>query len=188
MHIILASASPRRQELLGRMGYAFEIKTADVQEQLPPEIGVGEAAQYLAALKCTAVAKLHSESIVIGVDTIVVAGGEILGKPQDTSDAQRMLRQLSGSWHEVHSGVCVRVRDDEYIFTEVTKVHFTELSDDDIADYIKTGESLDKAGAYGIQGYAGKFIDRIEGCYYNVMGLPMAHLDKVLKGILQQNS
>lgn len=175
--IVLASGSPRRSELLARMGISFIIDAANVDEHC-----TGDAIQVVQTLslrKAKAVCPRHPEDIVLAADTIVDCDG-ILEKPKDAQDAARMLRMLSGRWHAVYTGVCAIYGGIIHADVACTRVHFTNWTDADIASYIATGESTDKAGAYGIQGMAGMFIDCIEGCPHNVMGLPMALTKKLL--------
>jgi len=186
MQIVLASQSPRRSELLKQLGLDFVIKTSDVDESNSRGLKASELVQHLAFEKARVVAEdssLNRETIVIGADTVVVREGTILGKPRDKEDAFNMLKSLSGSWHEVMTGVAVidinSFRYDKSI--ETTRVKMKELKDDVINAYIDSGEPLDKAGAYGIQGLGAVLIDRIEGCYFNVVGLPISKLCDVLK-------
>ena len=170
--LILASQSPRRREILERAGIPFTVRVADVDESLR----AGEAAQSYVRRLATqkAVAVSRAGEVVLGADTTVVAGGEILGKPVDEADAERMLLLLSGKTHEVITGICLKVGGQLYIDAETTLVRFVEMSGAEIQAYVKTGEPMDKAGAYAIQGGASRYIDRIEGCYWNVVGLPVA--------------
>lgn len=185
--LILASASPRRQELLRNAGIPFIAEPTDI-----PEVpGGGEAprafVERLALAKAHAVARHHANNFILGADTTVVSGNEILNKPIDAADAIRMLRMLSGRTHQVITGVCVitpATRDQmrtesremrtELIRSESTLVTFAQINEQDIAYYVSTGEPMDKAGAYGIQGLASRWIPRIEGDYFNVVGLPIA--------------
>jgi septum formation protein len=180
--LVLASASPRRSELLRNAGIPFEVQSADV-----PEIPVKgerplEFAMRVARAKADAIAQLRPEAYVLAADTIVIVDKKILGKPTDAADAARMLRLLSDREHDVTTAVClVFPQSAERITTqETTRVHFSLLSDDDIAAYVATGEPMDKAGAYAIQGIAGRWIDRIEGDYFNVVGLPVAKVYRIL--------
>lgn len=185
--LILASQSPRRAELLRNAGFAFEVRAAPVNET-PLE---GEPARdyvvRLAREKARAVARLlggsAGEALVLGADTAVLAGAEILGKPRDEQDARRMLRLLSDKTHEVLTGVALiqLPHNREAAGTERTLVTFGALTESDIEEYVATGEPFDKAGAYGIQGIAGRFIPRIDGCYFNVMGLPLARVAAMLR-------
>jgi septum formation protein len=175
--IILASASPRRRELLANLGLEFDILAQNVDEDFPgkdPAIMV----ETLAARKARAAAARVGEGIVIGADTVVVRQGKILGKPADAGEAAAMLAALSGGGHEVFTGVAL-VRGED-LFTvvdhECTRVYFRELTTAEIAWYVASGEPLDKAGAYGIQGRGGLFVRGIEGCFFNVVGLPLPKL------------
>lgn len=186
MQIVLASQSPRRSELLKQLGLDFVIKTSDVDESNSMGLKASELVQYLAFEKARVIAEdssLNRETIVIGADTVVVREGSILGKPRDREDAFNMLKRLSGNWHEVMTGVAVidinSFRYDKSI--ETTRVKMKELKDETINAYIDSGEPLDKAGAYGIQGLGAVLIDRIEGCYFNVVGLPISKLCDTLR-------
>lgn len=187
MRLILASASPRRRELLTRAGYTFEVSPADIPEDpLPGEDPVAYVTR-LAREKAETVFQLIAEQeaagvAVLGADTTVTVDGEILAKPEDPADAARMLRLLSGRTHRVVTGVAVVTRDRTEVAAEVTAVKFVTLSEQEIAEYVATGEPMDKAGAYGIQGRAAKWIPRIEGCYFNVVGLPLALTAAMLEG------
>jgi septum formation protein len=187
MKLILASESPRRAEILRNAGFDFSVQPAHVDESLILNERAEDYVRRLAGAKVRVVAGTVSGSdapaIVIGADTVVLAEGQILGKPEGELDARRMLRLLSGKTHEVLSGLSVsRVPNGpEYDHVERTRVHFLELSRRDIDEYIATGEPFDKAGAYGIQGIGGRFISGIEGCYFNVMGLPLSRLWSSLK-------
>ncbi len=168
--VVLASGSPRRSELLARMGISFIIDAADIDERCD-----GDAPQMVrtvARRKAEAVAPRHPDAIILAADTVVVADS-ILGKPRDEADAARMLRALSGRWHEVYTGVCTIYRGETRVDAAMTRVHFVTLTEEDIHSYIQSGEPMGKAGAYGIQGMAGMYIDRVEGCPHNVIGLPL---------------
>lgn len=184
--LILASNSPRRAEILRNGGFEFEVRAADVDERLLPHESARAHVLRLAQAKTRSAASRLKDgppnAIVIGADTVVVARGKILGKPRDANDARRMLRLLSGRVHRVLTGVSVlRIPDRKELHRiETTRVHFVKLSRQDIDDYIATGEPFDKAGAYGIQGIGGQFIDRIEGCYFNVVGLPLSRVSSML--------
>jgi len=184
MRLILASASPRRAELLRAAGYAFDVAAADVDES--PRGGESPSlyVRRLAAEKSAAVsAKAPAGAIVLGADTTVVVDDEILAKPRDDVDASAMLRRLSGRRHDVITGVSLRCGAFEIGRVESTAVVFAPLTDDEIAWYVGTGEGRDKAGAYAIQGYASRFIPRIEGSYSNVVGLPVACVRELLTEI-----
>ncbi|MEE3427793.1 MAG: Maf family protein [Ruminococcus sp.] len=180
MKVILASASPRRQELLKNIFTEFEIIPADVDETLNDSIKAEEAAQFLARKKAEFISKKYPEALVIGSDTTVVTGEKILGKPADKNDAKNMLCLLSGKTHKVITGVSLFYNGKEKTFSEVTEVVFFNLTDNEIENYLDTDEWSDKAGAYGIQGKAGLFVEKINGDYNNVVGLPVARLNRVL--------
>ena len=187
MEIILASGSPRRKELMELLGLPFSVRVSDADEHTDPELPPYFIVEQLSLLKASAVASVikaeGAEGIVIGSDTVVVFEGAILGKPKDATDAQKMLMALSGNWHSVLTGVTVmntKNAKSETFYVE-TKVHFVPLSKEQIDAYVATGEPLDKAGSYGIQGKGGLFVDRIDGDYFNVVGLPMCKLAAVLK-------
>ncbi len=186
MNIILASASPRRAEILRNAGIPFETLAEIIDESRRPGELRADYVRRVALTKARAAASGRREpddSLFIGADTVVVAGDEILGKPESADDARRMLRLLSGTEHEVHTGLAVIRRPGamEAVVEEVTQVTFAALSDDDIEAYIATNEPFDKAGAYGIQGIGGRYVTRIDGCYFNVMGLPLARLWSLLR-------
>lgn len=179
--LILASGSPRRKELLARTGRTFRVVVSDADEIAPKDMAPVDVAMHNARGKALAVASGQPASAtVIGADTIVVLDGRIFGKPIDERDAHRMLRELSGKTHQVITGVALAHEGNCETFAEITDVCFRELSDAEITAYIATGEPLDKAGAYGIQGAAGTFVDHIEGDYDNVVGLPVARLERAL--------
>ena len=182
MCIILASASPRRQELLKLFGVPFTVRVADIDETMDPAKTPFDEVARVSHAKALAVSR-GSGDVVIAADTIVVCGGRVLGKPRDAEDAAAMLRLLSGRDHQVMTG-CTVLRDDTAVtFTEVTDLHFRELSDREIARYVASGEPMDKAGSYGIQGGAALFCTHMVGDYYNVMGLPVCRLGETLRGI-----
>ena len=178
--LILASASPRRRELLSLTGLPFRIDAPDVDEtcSLPPR----EAVKELSRRKALAAAKLHPGCVILAADTLVSVDEKALGKPQDADDAYRMLSLLSGRWHQVYTGVTVVDRDGNlHCEADVTDVHFEEMSEDAIRRYIATGEPMDKAGAYAVQGIAGLWIDQLRGSHTNVIGLPMALTRRLLE-------
>ena len=184
--LVLASASPRRRELLAQAGFTFDVFTADIPEVRKPGEDPIRFVARLAREKAEAVAERHKippETIVLGADTIVLVDDEVLGKPTDASDAMRMLRLLSGRTHQVITGVCLAKGRERQRAAEVTFVRFTTLSDVEIADYIATGEPLDKAGAYAIQGRASRWVPRIHGCYFNVVGLPLALVSSMVEAM-----
>jgi septum formation protein len=188
MKLILASSSPRRAEILRNAGFDFQVVPTDVDETLRAGEPATDYVSRLAEEKARAAARQipanvdRSSAIVVAADTTVVVKPEILGKPASEGDARSMLRRLSGQTHEVLSGLTVLRLKDEALKTvvESTRVTFAELADREIDEYIASGEPFDKAGAYAIQGRGGKFITRIEGCYFNVMGLPLARLYSIL--------
>jgi septum formation protein len=170
--LLLASKSPRRREILTSAGIEFQVRAVDVPEIRLPEENPDDYVRRLARAKAEAVEP--GEDIVLGADTVVVADHHVLEKPVDDEDARRMLRILSGRTHFVTTGICLRSATREAIDSATTAVRFVALTDGQVADYVASGEPRDKAGAYAIQGLASKFIDRIEGCYFNVVGLPVA--------------
>jgi septum formation protein len=186
-HLILASASPRRAELLRSAAVPFTVDVADIAEDVKSGESPVQHAERLAREKAEVVAKRNPGKIVLGADTIVVVDDQILGKPRDRAEAARMLRQLSGRSHDVITGVCIARANPETrnpkleTSSERTTVYFTALSEREIEDYIATGEPMDKAGAYAIQGIASRWINRIEGDYANVVGLPVALVWKMLQ-------
>ena len=185
MQLILASQSPRRKELLSLFGIPFTVRVADIDETMDPSLPPAEAVAQISRKKAQAVAR-EAEDVLIAADTIVVVGGRILGKPHTPQEAAEMLRLLSGRDHQVMTGVTVLRGEEEAVFTEVTDLHFKELTDREILRYVQTGEPMDKAGAYGIQGGAALFCEKMAGDYYNVMGLPVCRLGQVLKAIAPQ--
>ena len=186
--LVLASASPRRQEILRNAGIPFVVQPSDVPEIPQDGEGAKAYAERLAREKALAISHLRPNDIILGADTVVVVNNQILEKPNDAADAVRMLRLLSDKTHEVITGVCLTVpnprTENRELRTgsETTLVTFGELTDDDIRCYIGTGEPMDKAGAYAIQGIASRWITRIEGDYFNVVGLPVALVCRMLRG------
>ena len=173
--IILASASPRRAELLKQIGVEFELVPSQIEERPHPDEAPGDYITRIARAKVVAVARERDSGLVIGADTVVVLDGRLIGKPQNQADAHRLLRLLSGKWHAVLTGVAlydVETRH-EVADYEKTLVKFAQLNDTEIDWYVNTGEPMDKAGAYGIQGLGGLFVEEIAGNYYNVVGLPI---------------
>ena len=180
MNLVLASASPRRKELLGLFRIPFEIRVADIDETMDHQKAPFDEVARVSRLKAAATPRKDGD-VVVAADTIVVCEGRVLGKPRSEAEAAAMLRLLSGRDHQVMTGVTV-IRDGRVqTFTEVTDIHFRELSDREIDRYVATGEPMDKAGAYGIQGGAALFCTRMVGDYYNVMGLPVCRLGLVLR-------
>ncbi len=178
MNVILASASPRRKELLGMLYNDFSVAPADIDENIDSDI-VYEAAEIIAIKKAQAIT--IADSLIIACDTVVIYGGEILGKPENKNHAELMLALLSGKVHHVMTGVCLKYNDKSYSFTEKTAVEFYPLTEADIDNYINTSEPFDKAGSYGIQGQGAFFVKRIDGDYYNVVGLPLPRLKKEIE-------
>ena len=182
MQLILASQSPRRKELLGLFGLPFVIRVADIDETMSPEKSAADEVARVSRTKAMAVPR-EEDDVVVAADTIVVCGGQVLGKPKDEADAYRMLRLLSGRDHQVMTGMTVLQGETALTVTEITDIHFRQLSDREILRYIATGEPMDKAGSYGIQGGAALFAEKMSGDYYNVMGLPVCRLGQLLKQI-----
>ena len=181
MSIILASKSPRRQQLLKLITDDFIIDVSDVVEKIPSNCKKQNVPMHLAKQKAVDVFKRHEDDIVIGADTIVLVNDEILGKPKDEEDVRRMITMLSNNTHEVITGVCIKTKESCKTFKVVTKVTFKEMSSQEIDDYCKLTTIYDKAGAYAIQEEAGQYITSIEGDYNNVVGLPVDALKKYLK-------
>ena len=180
MNVILASQSPRRRELLGLFRLPFTVRVADIDETMNPHNNPEAEVARVSALKAAAIER-SQEDLVIAADTIVVCDGQVLGKPRDEADANRMLHMLSGRDHQVMTGMTVLLGHRRVTHTEITHIHFRALSDSEIRAYIRTGEPMDKAGAYGIQGGAALFAQRIEGDYFNVVGLPVCRLGQILR-------
>lgn len=183
--IVLASGSPRRKELLARFGVPFRIQTSDVDETVTSSLSPEQVVEELALRKGRAVTARCENALVIGADTVVVYQGEIMGKPGDEREAAQMLRELSGKEHQVYSGIALLTVDQGKIAREVvshrmTRVWIRPLTPEKITWYVNTKEPLDKAGAYGIQGLGACLVDRIEGCYFNVVGMSLALLDEML--------
>lgn len=186
--LLLASSSPRRSELLKMAGYDFTTVPTDVDEgylhgTLPMHI-----VEQLATRKAQAAARTNPQDTVLGADTLVVFKGRVLGKPKDADDAKAMLRLLSGNVHQVYTGYCIISGAKLLCGHECTSVEFYSLSETEIDNYVATGEPLDKAGAYGIQGRGALLIKRIDGDFYNVMGLPIGKINRILTGIQTQNN
>lgn len=181
--IILASGSPRRQSLLKNLGLRFSTISTNIDESFLPQEAPRDAVRRLARLKAErAIPTLEEEWLLITADTIVVLDGEIMGKPGSEDDALEMLTRLNGRCHEVISAICIRTRAGGYeVEDETTRVYFRSLKEEEIRAYIASGEPADKAGAYGIQGRGGLLVERIEGCYFNVVGLPISRLYLMLK-------
>jgi septum formation protein len=191
MNLILASKSPRRQELLKNAGFQFEIRSKDTPEDFSADLPLTEVPVYLAQKKALAfVEELTANELLIASDTVVILGKEIIGKPLDLADAKQMLQKLSGQCHTVVTGVCLLTQNQKITFSETTLVYFKVLSEPEIDYYLQIAPPLDKAGSYGIQDWLGLIgVTRIEGDFYNVMGLPVAKLYQYLTslGFSQRN-
>ena len=186
--IVLASASPRRKELLTQAGYTFETRVSGIPEVRKPAESPIAFVLLLAREKAADVASrlpAHQAeaAVILGADTVVVCDDQVLGKPLDAADAQRMLRLLAGRTHQVITGVCLLQGDRTETAAEVTFVAMNTVSEEEIAAYVASGEPMDKAGAYAIQGYAARWIPRVHGCYFNVVGLPLALVTAMLEGM-----
>ncbi|MBQ6036099.1 MAG: septum formation inhibitor Maf [Lachnospiraceae bacterium] len=179
--LILASQSPRRRQLLQMAGLDFICIPADIEEVVPEGTPADEIPRLLALLKASAVLETHPDAVVIGSDTVVAIDGEVLGKPKDEEDALKMLKHLSGRTHVVHTGVAILSKDRRESFTSSTKVLFYDHTDEELRAYIATGDPMDKAGSYGIQGAGAFLVKSIEGDFYTVMGLPVAEVLRRLK-------
>ena len=179
MRLLLASHSPRRRQLLAQLGFPIDYVSLEVDEHVSPSLPADEVAGVLARRKADAFdsAKLGTDEVLVTADTVVVHRGHVMGKPADRAEAIAMLHELAGEGHTVYTGVCLCSRSAVEVFTESTKVFFRQLADKDIEYYVDHYQSYDKAGSYGIQEWIGMVgVERIEGCYYNVMGLPVARL------------
>ncbi|HEY8392132.1 MAG TPA: Maf family protein [Capillibacterium sp.] len=187
--LILASASPRRQALLAMLGLEFKVMVSAFEEKTRSGLPTTPAELVMATArgKAEEIFRITSgqpetaDALVLAADTIVVLDGRFLGKPADRDEARRMLRTLSGRWHQVFTGLALLHQRKSIVEYEMTRVHFRPLTEEEITAYIDTGEPMDKAGAYGIQGLGAIFVDRIDGCFYNVMGLPVPRLALLLK-------
>lgn len=185
MKVILASASPRREELLKRLYDHFLIDPADIDESLPDDIGPEFAPVFLAAGKAEHIHEKYPNDLVIAADTVVISQGKILGKPSSAADAFQMLRSLSGTTHKVITGCCIQINDRSACFSEESLVTFYPLTDEEITGYINSGEFEGKAGAYAIQGKGGLFVEKIDGDFYNIVGLPIARLKREIDELLK---
>ena len=181
MRLVLASASPRRADLLRAAGIPFDVFPVDVDEDFRPGEKPEEAVARLAEMKATTALASHPDAVVLGADTTVVVRGQVLAKPVDASDAARMLRLLSGCTHEVLTGVCLSSRERRLVHVEPTRVRLAPLGGAEIDWYVSTGEPLDKAGGYAVQGLASRFVEGIDGSYSNVVGLPISSVYELLK-------
>jgi septum formation protein len=181
VRLVLASASPRRAQLLEAAGFTFDVVPAEVDESMQPGETPDGHVRRLALSKARHVAAFRPDDLVLGADTEVNVDGLVLGKPRDDAEAVTILRRLSGRLHEVVTGVAVVRGPREAVGLDRTLVHFSQLSEEDLAWYVASGEPFDKAGAYGIQGRASRFVDRIEGSYSNVVGLPVSLVVRLLR-------
>ncbi len=187
MDIILASVSPRRKKLLSMLYSDFRVIPSDIRELVPRDLEVEKCPEYLACAKAETTAQGRKKSLVIGCDTAVICDGKMLNKPRDTNDARIMMNMLSGTVHKVITGCCLCYMGLSYSFSESTEVEFYELTEQEIEEYIVTSEPYDKAGGYGIQGRGGVFVKKINGDYYNVVGLPIARLKREIDGFLSSS-
>lgn len=186
MELILASASPRRRELMQLYGMPFRVESADIDETMDLQGAPADEVAKVSLRKAQALTMRYPDAVVVAADTIVVLGKHILGKPKTPEEATRMLSSLSGQAHQVMTGCTVMQGEKYESFTEITHLHFRNLSDAEIARYVASGEPMDKAGAYGIQGGAALFCTGMQGDYYNVMGLPVCRLHGVLRRFLPE--
>ncbi len=182
MKILLASASPRRKELLEKIGWEFTTISSAVDENIEENRPI-PLVKTLAEKKAGYFASTHPHHLIIGADTVVAIDDEILGKPRDREDARSMLKTLSGRWHQVYTGVSLIYRGRQKTFYEETRVKMYPLSEEDLNDYLATGESQGKAGAYAIQGQGALLVKQIQGDYYNVVGLPIARLKREIRSM-----
>lgn len=182
--IILASKSPRRKQIMEMLKLPFDVEVADIEERINYQNDLRKEIENLSFLKALNVFNKHNDAVVIGADTIVVINNEVLGKPKDEEDAKRMLSLLKNNMHYVITGVSIISKEKSESFVSISEVYFNDISDNEIDEYIKTKEPMDKAGAYGIQGLGAKFINKINGDFYSIMGLPINELYKRLKEYL----
>lgn len=185
--LILASGSPRRKELLEMVGRPYRCVPSEADETVPEGMEPQDIPEFLAVKKAEAVLAKYPEDMVLGADTVVELDGQVLGKPHSEEEAAQMLRMLSGETHMVYTGVAILSSDQKAHFTTVTKVEFYPLTEDEIQEYIATGEPMDKAGAYGIQGRGALLVKRIHGDFYTVMGLPVGEVERHLRRLEQQD-
>jgi len=181
--VILASKSPRRKELLSLICDSFEVMPADIDESVPQNVAAEEAAEYISTQKAFAI---DSEDVIIACDTVVIVDGKILGKPSDRQNGFEMLSELSGKTHSVISGVCIRYKGESVSFSQKSLVTFYELTDEEINDYLDSGEPFDKAGGYGIQGLGSLLVKEFSGDFFNIVGLPVARLRRSLSELLSK--
>lgn len=184
IELILASSSPRRKELMETIGIPFKIEVSDIDESMDLSNDLSEEIKELAYRKAKVIADKHKDAVVLGADTIVVYDKEVLGKPKNEEDAYTMLRKLSGNTHQVLTGVCIVNQGEPKTYCSISEVTFCELTDEEIWKYISTKEPMDKAGAYGIQGFGGCFVKSIKGDYYSIMGLPLSLVYQELMKII----
>ena len=180
MKLVLGSKSPRRREILGMVTKNFEVRVSDCDESYGSDTPLNTVPKILAERKALAI-PMAKDEIIIGCDTVVIYGGELMGKPCDKADAVRMLKKLSGTTHEVISGICLRTEGKIYSEAVITHVTFRDLTEGEIYGYVEKYNPVDKAGAYGIQEAAGAFVEKIDGDFYNVVGLPLCRLCEILK-------
>lgn len=184
MKLLLASQSPRRKELLSSLGFEFEVVKIDCEEIIPDSVAIENAAAYLSELKADAFRSLSADEVLLTADTIVAIDQQILGKPKDETDAQNMLRSLSGKTHQVYTGITIKTADKIFTETDVADVTFDEITDKEIQYYIQNYKPFDKAGSYGIQEWLGMAkIKSLTGSFYTIMGLPTHLVYKILKEI-----
>ena len=179
--LILASQSPRRKELMEKCGLQFTVEAADIDETIDPAKDLREEVKRLAYGKAETVLRKHPDAVVVGSDTIVVIDGKVLGKPKDEEEAAAMLRELSGRTHQVMTGLCILSADRQFCDASVSDVAFEIMDVEEISSYVRTGEPMDKAGAYAVQGIASRYIKEIRGDYYAIMGLPLSMVYETLK-------
>ena len=179
--LILASTSPRRKELMELLGYDFKVMASHVEEHVDFSMKPDEIVQNLARQKAEAVFNENRDAVVLGSDTVVVVDEQILGKPKDENEAREMMQLLRNRTHQVITGVAILSEERKDIFANTTTVHFSNITDEEIEEYIKTPEAYDKAGGYAIQGWAGRFVPTVEGNYFTIMGLPISEVYEKLK-------
>jgi septum formation protein len=179
--LILASTSPRREELMNLLNIPFEIQAQEVDESFEKVLSPEEVVQFLATKKASIIAEVNPNAVVVGADTLVVFNNEIIGKPSGPQHAIEILQNLSGKTHQVYTGIAILTNGHSEIFYEVSDVTFYDLSLDEIKTYVETGEPLDKAGAYGIQGFGSTLVEKINGDYFTIVGLPVSRLNRKLK-------
>lgn len=185
--VILASSSPRRRELLTKAEIKFDICIKNVDETVPEGMSPAEGTEYTATKKALAVAGVATDAIIIGADTVVVLDDKVLGKPKDKEDAIKMLTSLSGREHQVITGVCLAYSGKVETFHEISNVKFYDLTEEEIKHYVLSGEPMDKAGAYGIQGKGCVLVEKIDGDYFNIVGLPVARLVREIRAIQKKS-